>query len=155
MFSVRHISRHIRNIGHYRSQRIQHPIKITYFTIVPRKTDPTVSATAPWRLQRSRLAYDNLCQLYLIKSYSVVHFGRHGFPYLHCFDWSIIFTSTRPVQRLASFRAEVFLQRCELQTLHVGTRTYAHGMKLAGQGPAYTYKWHKAGGPQLRVKSQQ
>ena len=33
-------------IGHYRGQPIQQPMKVTSFRIVPRRTDPTVSATA-------------------------------------------------------------------------------------------------------------
>ena len=33
-------------IGHYRGQPIQEPIKTTSFRIVPRGTDPTVSAMA-------------------------------------------------------------------------------------------------------------
>ena len=33
-------------VGRYRRQLIQQPIKMTQFRIVPRRTDPTVSAAA-------------------------------------------------------------------------------------------------------------
>ena len=33
-------------VGRYRGQPIQQPIKMTQFRIVPRRTDPTVSAAA-------------------------------------------------------------------------------------------------------------
>ena len=37
-------------IGHYRGQPIQQPIKMTSLRIVPRATDPAVSATASWSM---------------------------------------------------------------------------------------------------------